>query len=169
MSLKSVERWIHTASREFSWLSIIVFFLMMLFMTTDVFGRYLFKTPITGSIDFITVMMVIAVFPSFAYVTFLGGHVRTDILFNRLPKRGQGAFDVFNSLCSLVFIGLITWQLGTRAWSIIQHPPGISTNYFQWPHLPFIILAAVGCALMTLELIVWFVHSVNLAIHGSAK
>jgi hypothetical protein len=27
----------------------------------------------------------------------------------------------------------------------------------------------VGCALMTLELIVWFVHSVNLAIHGSAK
>jgi TRAP-type C4-dicarboxylate transport system permease small subunit len=169
MSLKSIEKWIHTASRAFGWLSIVFLFLMMFFMTVDVFGRYLFKSPITGSIDFITVMMTIVVFPSFAYVTFLGGHVRTDILFNRLTKRGQGAFDIFNSLCSFVFIGLISWQLSARAWSIIQHPPGICTSYFQWPHLPFIILGAVGCALMTLELIVWFVHSVNLALHGSPK
>jgi len=164
-----VEKWIHTAGQSFGWLSLIVLFVMMFFITVDVVGRYLFKSPITGSIDFITVMMVIVVFPSFAYVTFLSGHVRTDVLFNRLTKRGQGAFDIFNSLCSIVLIGLITWQLGARAWSIIQHPPGISTGYFQWPHLPFIILAAVGCALMTLELIIWFIHSVNLAIHGSPK
>ena len=168
MALKA-EKWIHKAGRAFGWLSIIVLFVMMFFMTFDVVGRYLFKTPITGSIDFITVMMVVLVFPAFAYLTFMDGHVRTDVLFNRLTKRGQGTFDIFNSICSIVLIGLITWQLGARAWSIIQHPPGISTSYFQWPHLPFIILAAVGCALMTLELIIWFFRSVNLAIHGLPK
>jgi len=168
MWLKSIalraEKWIHTASQELCWLSIIILFLMMLFITIDVVGRYLFKSPITGSIDYITVMMVIVVFPCFAYVTSEGGHVRTDILFDRLSKRGQGVFDIINSLFSIVLIVLITWQLGARAWSIIQHPPGISTSYFQWPHLPFICIAAAGCALMSLELIIWFFHSVNRAI-----
>lgn len=160
------EKWIHTASRTLSWLSIIILFLMMLFITADVVGRYVFKSPITGSIDYVTVMMVILVFPSLAYVTFLDGHVRTDILYIRLKERGQGALDILNSFFSISIVVLIAWQLGARAWSIIQHPPGISTSYFQWPHLPFIILATAGCALMSLELIIWFFHSVNRARHG---
>lgn len=168
MWLKSValkvEKGIHTASQKLCWLSLITLFLMMLFITTDVVGRYLFKSPITGSIDFITVMMVILVFPCFGYVTSENGHVRTDILYDRLSKRGQGVFDIINSLFSIVLIVLITWQLGARAWSIIQYPPGISTSYFQWPHLPFICLAAAGCALMSLELFLWFFHSVNRAL-----
>jgi TRAP-type C4-dicarboxylate transport system permease small subunit len=168
MWLKSValkiEKGIHTASQKLCWLSMIILFLMMLFITTDVFGRYLFKSPITGSIDFITVMMVILVFPSLAYVTSEKGHVRTDILYDRFPKRGQGGVDIINSLFSIILVVLITWQLGARAWSFIQHPPGISTNYFQWPHLPFICLASAGCALMSLELILWLFHSVNRAL-----
>ena len=159
-----IEKGIHTSSQKLCWLSILILFLMMLFITTDVVGRYVFKSPITGSIDFITVMMVILVFPCFGYVTSEGGHVRTDLLYDRLSKRGQGAIDIFNSLFSIVFVGLIAWQLGARAWSIIQHPPGISTSYFQWPHLPFICIATAGCALMSLELIIWFFHSVNRAI-----
>jgi len=164
MSLKSIEKKIHTISWYAILPSVLTLFVMMLFMTTDVFGRYVLNRPVPGSIDFVTVMMVILVFPAVAYVSSQDGHVRTDVIFNRLSVRGKGFFDVVNSLGSIFFVVLMTWQLGARAWSIIQHPPGIATGYFQWPHLPFIIIAAVGCALMSLELIIWFFHSVNRAM-----
>ena len=170
MSLKSMaltaEKSIHKISSMFSWLSVIVLILMMLFIAVDIIGRYLFMRPITGSIDFIVVMMVFAVFPCFAHVTALGRHVRTDIIFNFFSTRGQGAIDIINSACSIFIIGLITWQLGLRAIDMILNPPGIRTDYFQWPQFPFIALAAVGCGLMTLELIIWFIHSIDQALHG---
>jgi TRAP-type C4-dicarboxylate transport system permease small subunit len=158
-----IELFIHTVCKAFALVSVVFLFLMMIFIAVDVVGRYILNMPIPGSIDFVTVMMVLLVFPAFGYLTSQDGHVRTDILFDRLSKRWQGIFDIFNSLLSIFLIVCITWQLGARAWSIIKNPPGISTSYFQWPHLPFIILAAVGMGLMTLEMFIWFFHSVNRA------
>ena len=158
-----IERFIHGMSKSFALVSVLFLFLMMIFIAVDVVGRYVFNMPIPGSIDFVTVMMVIVVFPAFGYLTSQDGHVRTDILFDALPIRWKGIFDIVNSLFSLFLVICITWQLGARAWTIIENPPGISTSYFQWPHLPFIILAAVGMGLMTLEMIIWFLHSVKKA------
>jgi TRAP-type C4-dicarboxylate transport system permease small subunit len=162
----TAERLINKASQMFSWLSVVVLILMRLFIVVDVIGRYLFLRPITGSIDFVILMMVIVVFPCFAHVTVLKRHVRTDIIFDTLSERGRGVIDIINSICSIFIIGLITWQLGARVVSIIQNPPGITTEYFQWPHFPFIALAALGCGLMTLVLIIWLIHSINKAMHG---
>jgi TRAP-type C4-dicarboxylate transport system permease small subunit len=158
-----IEQSIHRVCKAFAVVSVIFLFLMMIFIAIDIVGRYILNKPIPGSIDFVTVMMVLLVFPAFGYLTSQDGHVRTDILFDRLSKRWQGIFDIVNSLLSIFLIVCITWQLGARAWSIIRNPPGISTSYFQWPHLPFIILAAVGMGLMTLEMFIWFFHSVNRA------
>jgi len=162
----TAEKWINKASQMFSWLSFVALILMMFFIVVDVIGRYLFMRPITGSIDFVIVMMVIIVFPCFAHVTALKRHVRTDIIFNALSQKGRGEIDIINSICSIFIIGLITWQLGARDLSFIRNPPGITTEYFQWPHFPFIALATVGCGLMTLVLIIWLIHSINQAIHG---
>jgi TRAP-type transport system small permease protein len=158
-----IEQSIHRVCKGFALFSVVFLFLMMMFIAVDVVGRYVFNMPIPGSIDFVTVMMVVVVFPAFGYLTSQDGHVRTDLLFERLSSRWKGIFDIFNSLFSIFLIVCMTWQLSARAWSIIQHPPGISTSYFQWPHLPFIILAAAGVGLMSLELFIWFFHSVNRA------
>ncbi len=163
-----IERFIHGICKGFALVSVVFLFLMMIFIAIDVAGRYVFNAPIPGSIDFVTVMMVLVVFPAFGYLTSQDGHVRTDILFEALPTRWKGIFDILNSIFSLFLILCITWQLGARAWSIIKNPPGISTSYFQWPHLPFIILAAVGTGLMALEMFIWFFHSVNKA-RGAEK
>jgi TRAP-type C4-dicarboxylate transport system permease small subunit len=163
MSLDSFEKKMLTISRYTSLPSVIVLFLMMLLTTTDVFGRYVLGKPIPGSIDFITVMMVILVFPALAYVTAQDGHVRTDVLFDRLSARGKGYFDIVNALCTMCFAFLMTYQLGMRCVLIIKNPPGIATGYFQWPHFPFICLAALGCALMDIELVIWFISSVQRA------
>jgi TRAP-type C4-dicarboxylate transport system permease small subunit len=163
MPMKSMESMIHKASQVFSSLSVIVLFLMMMVITIDVVGRYLLRSPIAGSVDVITLMMVILIFPSLGHLTSLGGNVRTDLLYARLPKRKQAILDLIGSLCSLFIVAMITWRLIARAWSIVQNPPGIVTTYFQWSHLPFICLAAIGCGLMCMELIIWFCHSIGRA------
>ncbi len=164
-----IEIAIHSVCRAFALVSVIFLFIMMIFIAVDVVGRYLLNKPIPGSIDFVTVMMVILVFPAFGYLTSQDGHVRTDILFERLNTRWKGIFDVVNSLFSLFLVVCITWQLGLRAWSIIKNPPGISTSYFQWPHLPFIILATLGTGLMSVELIIWFCHSLGRAMERGGE
>jgi TRAP-type C4-dicarboxylate transport system permease small subunit len=168
VTFSSFEEKMHMISRYAALPSVIILFLMMLLTTTDVFGRYLLNKPIPGSIDFITVMMVILVFPALAYVTAQDGHVRTDIIFDRLSTRGKGYFDIVNALCTICFAFLMTYQLGVRCLSIIKNPPGVATGYFQWPHLPFIAVAALGCALMDIELAIWFIRSVKRAT-GKAK
>jgi TRAP-type C4-dicarboxylate transport system permease small subunit len=163
MTLRSVEKKMHIISRWAALPGIFILFFMMLFMAIDVGGRYLFNLPIPGSIDFITVMMVFIVFPALAYVSSMDGHVRTDVLFDRFSVRGKGFLDIANSLGSIVFAFLMTYQLGVRIWSDYLHS-GNATSYFNWPHLPFMCVAFVGCVLMDLELILWFIRSLGRAV-----
>ena len=87
-----IERFIHTVCKAFALVSVVFLFLMMIFIAVDVVGRYVLNMPIPGSIDFVTVMMVLLVFPAFGYLTSQDGHVRTDILFDRLSKALAGDF-----------------------------------------------------------------------------
>lgn len=166
MSFKSVEKGIHWASRVFVMFSIVDLFLMTVFIGIDVVGRYLFNKPIPGSIDFITVMMVILVFPALGYLTSLDGQVRTDIFYGKLSTRGKGFCDIVNTLFALFLLAMMTWQLGARVAGSIKNPPGISTAYFQWPHMPFMIVGVLSLALMGLEVLIQFVHAGDDAIHG---
>ena len=164
--IMKIEKLIHWASINLNKVSAAVLFLMMLFMTTDIVGRYIFGHAIPGSLDFIVLMMVLFVFPSFANTTYFRGHVRTDILYERCSNRKKAILDVFSLIFSVFIIFLITWQLGARAFEIIQNPPGMGTTYFNIPHLPFIIVAMVSCGLMCLEFFIWLIQSIKKSIYG---
>jgi TRAP-type C4-dicarboxylate transport system permease small subunit len=158
-SLLRVENCIHWVSKTMHWISTFVLFLLMMLMFFDVISRYLFQKALSGSIDLVVIMMVIFIFLSFPDATLNKSHVRTDVLYNRLPLRKQAVLDIITiGLCALV-ASLISWQLGARALNIVRNPPGISTSYFSWPHYPFIIIASICCGLMALELVIWVIHS----------
>jgi TRAP-type C4-dicarboxylate transport system permease small subunit len=166
MSLKVVEKSVHTLARVFAFISVVVLFLMMVFIGVDVVAGYAFRHPLPGNIDVITLMMIVLVFPVLAYTVCLDGQVRTDIMYEKLSKRGKGLCDIVNCGGAIFLVGLMTWRLGLRAWTDIQNPPGNITSYLEWPHLPFMILGTVCLALMTAEVIIQFVHAIDDAIHG---
>lgn len=163
---KKTEEGIHTISKAFHLVSAFVLFLMMILMTIDVVGRYVFKHAITGSIDLVVLMMVLFIFLSFANTTYRRTHVRTDVLYVLSSPRQQAIFDIITIGLSALIMLLITWQLAARALKIIQNPPGLSTAYFGWPHFPFMIMAAICCGFMFLELLIWVIQSINKAIKG---
>ena len=162
--LRKIEKWIHALSRASFYIGLTVVLLMTFLTTIDVIGRYLFLSPIAGSMDIIEIMMVLMVYSSFAFCASQNGNVRVDVLYLRFSKRIQTYLDTVTSLLSVLIIGLIAWQLGARAWDIVLNQPGPVTLYFGWPLLPFFTFAAVGLGLLCLELLIWFIHSLFLAI-----
>ena len=163
-AFRKVEKWIHFLSRGMSFLGLFAVLLMTFMTSLDVIGRYVFNRPIPGSVDMLEVMLVLMVYASFAFCASEKGNVRVDVLYDRFPKRIQASVDILNSVLSVLIAGLIAWQLGIRALDIVLNPPGPATGYFEWPLLPFIIFAAVGCWLLCLELLIWFSHSIYMAI-----
>lgn len=158
---QKAEKRLHTVSRTLNWVGMAFLVVMVLTVTVDVGGHYLFKQPLTGSTDFVEVMMVIVVFLGLGYCAALGGNVRVDVVHARLPKRVQAGLDIFTFAASTFIFALITWRLAARAWNIIQEPlSGPSTGTLQIPHLPFIWLAAAGSLLLCLELLTSFLHSI---------
>ena len=155
------EKCIHWVSKAFHLISALVLFLLMILMSFDVIGRYVFKKAISGSIDFVVIMMAVFIFLSFPEATWRRSHVRIDVLYDRLSSRSRAVLDVFTiGLCALITF-LISWQLGARALYTVHNPPGISTNYFSWPHYPFLMLASICCGMMGLELVIWIIQSIK--------
>jgi len=158
---QKTEKRLHTVSRTLNWVSMFFLVVMVLTVTVDVGGHYLFKKPLTGSTDFVELMMVIVVFLGLGYCAALEGNVRVDVVHARLPKRVQAGLDIFTFAASTFIFALITWRLAARAWNIVQNPlAGPSTGTLQIPHIPFIWLAVAGSLLLCLELLTTFLHSI---------
>ena len=160
-----IEQWIHKVSRVINMIGVTFLFLMMLVVAVDVIGRYAFNRPFVGAFDAVELMMVILVFFGIAYCASLDGHVRVDVLHSRVPKRVQAYLDSITFAASAFIVALIFWRLVTRAGGIFTEAPGPSTLpstlTLNIPYWPFMFLAAAGCLLFCLELIIRFFHAVT--------
>ena len=160
LTAAKIELLIHGASRVLHAVSKVVMFFMALFVAIDVVGRYVFNKPFKGSSDLIELMMGVAVFFGMAYCAQQDGHTRVDVVFSHLPKQVQAYLDAITFAASLFIYILITWQLGTRVGYYIVEPERATvTDMLHIPHMPVIALAALGSAVLCLELLIRVIHS----------
>ena len=97
-------------------------------------------------------MMVIVVFFGLAYAEMLGRHVKVDLVMSRLNERTQGIVGIITQFTCFVLFGIIT--AATLVYSIKM---GASKEVSQdlWiPIYPFVYVVAVGCAVLSLALLV---------------
>jgi TRAP-type transport system small permease protein len=83
---------------------------MMLLTCADVFMRYLFNSPITGTYDVVGLMG--AVLASFAmpYTMLKKGHVAVEILVQSLSKGMQLIIETFTHLLGISMFLVLVWQ-----------------------------------------------------------
>lgn len=158
---QGIERWIHVTNRIFSAIGEVVLFLMMLLVTFDVAGRYLAKSPLRGSTDFVILMMIIVVFSELAYCAAQDGHIRVEVIYARLPRCIRANLDSITSFAGAFIFAIITWQMGKQAYNIIIGKAIMVTSIWEFPFLPFICVAVVGSLLLCLELFIQFSHSLT--------
>jgi TRAP-type transport system small permease protein len=138
--------------------------LMMLVTVIDVGGRRLFNSPLLGSMDLTTLMMVIVVFFSIAHTELKKGHITIDLIVPKLPVRVQNFIMSIMYFLSLIIFGWMTWRIGLSSLDLMRNNTVSAT--LQIPVFPFMFLATLGCALLSLLVLA---HFLQYAAGGSKR
>jgi TRAP-type C4-dicarboxylate transport system permease small subunit len=155
-----IEQSVHWLSIVLRTISMVLMFVMMLFVAADIFGRLFLNMPFKGSTDLIELMMGIVVFCGMAYCAKEDGHVRVDVLYERFSDRVKACVDIVTFTASLFIYALIAWRLFVTAWEYVVEPAmARSTDVLKIPHTGFIFIAAFGSAVLCLELAVYIIRT----------
>lgn len=126
--------------------------LMMLSISADSLGRYLFNRPLTGSYEFTSLyLMVIITFLAIPATYASGGHIRLDILRERLARVPGRPFERINALLAVAVFGFLTWHAGGAAITkFIERDT--SFGVIQFPLYWSYVWVPVGCGLLSVRL-----------------
>jgi TRAP-type C4-dicarboxylate transport system permease small subunit len=128
-----------------------LFFLMML-TVVHVTGRSFFNSPVTGAIEISTYTLLVIVVLGWCSLALVDGHIKVDLVMDRLPKRAQ--FIIVNAMLILSFIllALATWASGIGAMGDPRY-----TSILKISDIPFKWVMTVGFGMFcisTLALII---------------
>ena len=149
---------IHGLTKGGYWVAGGLLFLLMLLVTADVIGRYVLSSPITGAADVEESMLVLLVFFSLAYCTLKRGHITVELVVSRLSERTQAILDSITSFASVTIFALIVWRMSIAGWHQVVSSSPVISLVLGIPYGPFILLAAIGSALVCFELLIHFSH-----------
>jgi len=116
---------------------------MVLWIVVDVSGRFFFRSPLKGTLEFEQFMLAIVVFWAAAYCQIEKKHVSINILMSRLSESAQAVIDSFTYIFTLVVTSLITWQTTIYAINVFATKEvTFSANVWKWPSVALIVLGA---------------------------
>ncbi|WP_228047136.1 TRAP transporter small permease subunit [Saccharopolyspora montiporae] len=125
-------------------------------MTVEVVLRYAVGSPLSWSMSFITEYLLLGMFFLAMSPTWrLGGHVRIDVLYTRMPPRVRRSLDVGGNVLCLLFAALLLYAglLATHgAWAGGEIPPPGGAE-LSWPTWISRALLPIGAAVLVLRLI----------------
>lgn len=129
-----------------------VLFFMMLLITVDVTGRYVFSSPIPGTLEFTEFLIVFVVFFSMAYVQLTKRHICVELLTQRLPRRVADGLAVVVLVIAAVFFVLMCWQSWHAGVSSLEYREA-SDGLVQIPVYPPKLAIPFGAALIAVQLL----------------
>ena len=140
--------------------------IMVLIVTANVIGRYLFRRPLIGTVEVEEFMLLVLVFFGIGYAQTKKRHVSIATLVDRLPQKAQLVINNVTYLPSLIVFSLITWQslvMAKKYWI-----KGVSSLFLEVPLSPFLCIVAVGAAVLCLVLLSDFIFSAS-EVLGNGK
>lgn len=142
------------------WVSAAVSTFMILLICANVFGRYLFKKPLLGSLEIVELSIVIVVFCVVSYTELRRGHVTVDVITEKLPKHVQKILASVMRLISAAFYIVMAWQVGLLMYSRMS-PMVKGTDLLVIPFWPFMLVMALGALLLSLKLLSNTIHDLS--------
>jgi len=128
-----------------------VLFILMLLTCVDVIGRYVFNSPLTGSIELTEMAVAAIVFTVFPIISWRGENVVVDLMDRFVSHRIAFIRTIVINLCTsaaLLFVGQRIILLGNRSLSY-----GERSEYLSIPSgwmINFIGLMCWICALLVI-------------------
>ncbi len=138
--------------RPANWLiaaACVVTVVMMFHIVGDVFAKYIFNSPIEGTIEIVAgYYMVAVVFLPFAYVTYTEGQIIVELFTRGLSKRNLIRFDGLIAIATLVYMTIFTWNTVDEAIYQTGQREIWETGTFEVAIWPSRWIIPIGCGVM---------------------
>jgi len=126
----------------------------------EVVSRYVFNRPTIWVLE--TSMMIFGSIGAlcWGYTLKIGGHVRVDVFYSMLSKRGKAIIDVVLTLLFLFPFQLILIKTGIK-WSLFALKTGEKMVESSWlpPTAPFRIVLTIGFILFFIQAVSEFIKN----------
>jgi TRAP-type C4-dicarboxylate transport system permease small subunit len=122
--------------------------LMMLLTVSDVVMRYFFHRPITGSTELSEFIMVMVVFPAFAWVAVDRSHIRVDLLVATWPSKVQLVVEILVLILSFFTYAIVAWRAMIESINVET-----TSSLLSLPHAPFYWIVTVGFMVLCLAIV----------------
>ena len=136
--------------------------LMMVQVTADVIGKFVFNSPIPVTLEMVAnYYMVAVVFLPLAAVERMEGNIHVELIYARLPRTAKRVLDVVSYMLFVWLIWLMTagtWKVAIKKFNVGEFIMG-SYSVIIWPTR---FLVPIGCGLLLALLVVKLVQSLIL-------
>jgi C4-dicarboxylate transporter DctQ subunit len=144
----------------------VVIFCVMWVGVAEIFSRKLFNFPLYGQLDIIELTMSSYAILPISYCWRAAGHIRVDLVVDRLTGRARWITELLTTLLALVLVTAI-WpgvlHFFDNAWDI-----GDSTINTQWPTWPSKLVPIAGFSILWLRLVIETVAYLRLVAYPDA-
>jgi len=131
----------------------------------EVIMRYVFTSPTVWVFEFNYLLHGVYFMLLGAYTFAVGGHVRVDIVQNRLSPRASAIVDLVTAPIVFIFLGLMIWYGGVFAMNSFGFRETLSTAWAP-PVWPVKMVMPIAATMVALQAVAKFIRDLHLAVTG---
>lgn len=130
----------------------------------EVIARYVFNSPTNWAHESMFLMFGMQYLIAGGFVLREGGHVRVDVIYNYMPKRGKAIVDVFTSVFFFIFMVTLLytgWTFFHDSWEVSE----VSISEWGIQYWPIKLSLSLGAALLLVQGLAQLIKDIAVAIN----
>jgi TRAP-type C4-dicarboxylate transport system permease small subunit len=152
---------INSLSGVILYVAIILVVAMMLLTVSDVFLRYAFASPITGTTE-LTEFMMICLLLGMAPCALAGQQVRVDAVVRRLRPRVQAILDIILYIPGLGVVAILAWRGYEQSRRVLEY--SANSTMLDIPKFPFYVVLIVSFIILFLAMVFLLIQRIAEAV-----
>ncbi len=150
MITKKVSNLFENINNLFAFVAGIIVIFTMLAVVYEVVMRYLFRSPTLWTVEVSGYSLLYITFLGSGWVLMHEGHVKIDLLTNRLKPNTQVILNIITSIFGFIVMSVIAWYSARVTWDSYQ------TNYLaatelQTPLFIVFLIIPIGSLLLVIQ------------------
>ncbi len=109
---------------------------MVVLVLIDICGNKFFKVPLTGGIELVSLLSVVAISFAIAETQIVHGHIEVEMLVRKLPRMPQKVIAVIVHCFSICLFLILAWQSYT--YGLALQSSGEVSMTIRLPYYPFV-------------------------------
>ena len=141
--------------RSLGLITAVLLFLMMILTLIDVFGRYLFNSPVMGAYEITELMLAVLIFAGIPLAGANDEHIAVDLIDGIVPRVIAKVRDIVIALVMTVVLAALSSSIWHKALEAVKY--GDQSAMLQVPMSPifFVISAALALASLVSLALAW--------------